>query len=569
MKFFISQLTYFLSERGARQNVRALLKYMVVLGVVITAYSVLFHVIMLYAEGRYHSWVTGFYWTFTVMTTLGFGDITFTSDIGRAFSIVVMLSGIILLLVVLPFMFIRLFYAPWLEAQLRAQAPRGAPPSTARHVIICRYDTIAPGLIERLRFNDIPYYVIEPDWAEAARMHSDGVSVVAGDVDSSLTYKNLQVPLARLVFANCSDTVNTNITLTVREVAPEVPIVGLAEEEDSIDILELSGCSYVLPLHQRLAQRLANRVNAGHAQTHVIGSILDLQFADFAVYNTPLVGRTVGELGLERVTGARVIAVWERGRLTAARPESVLTKESVAVVAGTAAQMIELDTLLVIYNTNYNPVLIIGGGRVGQAAALALKQRDVDFHLVERDERLCDRLKELSERIFVGDAADRTVLMKAGLSEAPSVLLTTNDDAMNIYLAVYCRRLNPALRIISRITHEKNIEAIYRAGADFAISYASLGAEEIFAQLHSRQLLILGEGFEIFSARLPLKLVGETIGASRISELTGLSVIGIQQNGRVETQIEPVTPLAEGSELVMLGSTRGRQDFFKVFRSGD
>ena len=148
-------------------------------------------------------------------------------------------------------------------------------------------------------------------------------------------------------------------------------------------------------------------------------------------------------------------------------------------------------------------------------------------------------------------------------------MLTTHDDAMNIYLAVYCRRLNPALRIISRITHEKNIEAIYRAGADFAISYASLGAEEIFAQLHSRQLLILGEGFEIFSARLPFKLVGETIGASRISELTGLSVIGIQQNGRVETQIEPATPLAEGSELVMLGSTRGRQDFFKTFRSGD
>lgn len=569
MKFFMSQIAYFLSERGARQNVRTLSKYLVFLALLIAIYSALFHVIMLYAEARYHSWLSGLYWTLTVMTTLGFGDITFTSDIGRLFSIVVMVSGIVLLLIVLPFMFIRLFYAPWLEAQVRGRAPREVPPSAAMHVIICQYDSIAPGLIERLRFSGIPYYVIEPDWAEAARMYGDGISVIAGEVDSSLTYQNLRVAQARLVFANCSDTVNTNITLTVREVAPEVPIVGLAQEEDSVDILELSGCSYVMPLHLRLAQRLANRVNAGHAQTHIVGSILNLQIADFAVYNTPLAGKTVGELGLEKVTGATLIAVWERGRLKAAHPETVLTKESVAVVAGSAAQLLELDMLLVIYNTNYNPVLIIGGGRVGQAAAQSLKQREVAFHLVERDAALREHLTALSEQIFIGDAADRSVLMKAGLSEAPSVLLTTNDDAMNIYLAVYCRRLNPGMRIISRITHEKNIEAIYRAGADFAISYASLGAEEIFAQLHSRQLLILGEGFEIFSARLPTALVGQTIGSSKIAEVTGLNVIGIQQDGKVDTHVAAETPLAETSELVMMGSTGGRQEFFKTFHGGD
>ena len=45
----------------------------------ITAYSVAFHWLMA-AEGQQHSWLTGFYWTLTVMSTLGFGDITFTSD---------------------------------------------------------------------------------------------------------------------------------------------------------------------------------------------------------------------------------------------------------------------------------------------------------------------------------------------------------------------------------------------------------------------------------------------------------------------------------------------------------
>jgi hypothetical protein len=49
----------------------------------VTVYAVLFHLIMGSVEGQQHSWITGFYWTLVVMTTLGFGDITFTTDIGR------------------------------------------------------------------------------------------------------------------------------------------------------------------------------------------------------------------------------------------------------------------------------------------------------------------------------------------------------------------------------------------------------------------------------------------------------------------------------------------------------
>ena len=369
------------------------------------------------------------------------------------------------------------------------------------------------------------------------------------------------------MFANRSDTVNTNITLTVREVAPHVPIIGAVKEEDSIDILQLSGCSYVLPLHHRLGARLASRVNAGHAQSHVIGKIRDLLVADFAVHNTPLAGRKIGETGREKAAGINIIAVWQHGRLLPAGPDTVLTNESVPVVVGTQAQLLELDTILVIYDTNYSPALVIGGGKVGRAAARALTEQSIPVNLVERNEGLRSRIGDCAGKVFFGDAADRRVLMDAGLKEAPSVVLTTNDDAMNIYLAVYCRRLNPELRIISRITHERNIEAIYRAGADFAISYASLGIEEVFAQLHSRELLILGEGFELFCVLVPKSLTGLTLRESNISERTGLNVIGLQQNGRMITNPAESTRLTEDSELVVFGSSSGRKAFTEEFSS--
>jgi Trk K+ transport system NAD-binding subunit len=250
-----------------------------------------------------------------------------------------------------------------------------------------------------------------------------------------------------------------------------------------------------------------------------------------------------------------------------ASPDTVLTNESVPVVVGTEAQLLELDTILVIYDTNYSAALVIGGGKVGRATARALKEKGISVNLVERNEALRSRIGDCASKVFFGDAADRRVLMDAGLAEAPSVVLTTNDDAMNIYLAVYCRRLNPELRIVSRITHERNIEAIYRAGADFAISYASLGVEEVFAHLHSRELLILGEGFELFCVLLPKSLAGLTLRESEISARTGLNVIGIQQNGRMIANPSESTQLTENSELVVFGSTSGRQAFTQEFSS--
>ena len=43
---------------------------------------------------------------------------------------VVILSGTIFLLVMLPFTFIQFFYAPWIEAQAAARTPRRLPEGT-------------------------------------------------------------------------------------------------------------------------------------------------------------------------------------------------------------------------------------------------------------------------------------------------------------------------------------------------------------------------------------------------------------------------------------------------------
>ena len=151
MKFIPSQLAELLDDGEVKTNLGALFRFLAILATTIVISSVLFHEIM-ELEGKEYSWITGFYWTLTTMSTLGFGDITFESDLGRVFSTLVLLTGVVLLLIILPFLFIQYVYVPWIEerARHRSDALRRVPDDVVDHVLICASDPIAPGLIERL-----------------------------------------------------------------------------------------------------------------------------------------------------------------------------------------------------------------------------------------------------------------------------------------------------------------------------------------------------------------------------------------------------------------------------------
>ncbi len=565
MKFLGAQLSYLLSQRQLRQNLSALLKYFVLLTAVILVYAVGFHFLMAY-EGQEHSWLTGFYWALTVMSTLGFGDITFHTDLGRIFSILVLLTGVVMLLIVLPFAFIRFFYAPWLEAQLNTRAPRAVPEGTSGHVVICKYDPVGRDLIERLRLMQIPTFLLEKDPAKAAEHFADGVSVIAGNPESPATWGALRVHQIRSIVANSEDARNCNITLTVRQESAEVPVIATVDNEHSIDILELAGATEVLPLKQRLGEALANRVNAGHAEAHIVGEFRDLIIAEFAVHKTPFVGRTIRDSQLRQFTGVSVVGVWERGRFEAARPDQRLSEFSVPVVVGTQEQLFELNALLVIYHTNYSPTLVIGGGKVGCAAAASLKARGVPVHIIERSESLAGQLTGVADQVIAADAADGEALLGAGLAEAPAVILSTNDDSINIYLTVYCRRLNPDLRIISRVTHDENLEAIHRAGADFVLSYSSLGVESVVSLLQGRELMMLGAGVELFQVDVPADFADKSLAESGIGARTGLNVIAVQHDGTIVPNPPGIFVLPADGELLMIGTQDQRQEFMRLFR---
>jgi Trk K+ transport system NAD-binding subunit len=535
-----------------RKNGHLLLRFLAIFVTCVSLYSVLFHLVMAY-EGQSFSWMTGLYWTLTVMSTLGLGDITFNSTLGHVFTIGVLVSGVMFLLVLLPLLFI--------ESQSAARVSCELPRDTGGHVILCHYDEVTSALITRMRQYRQPYVLLVPDLTEALSLYDQGLNVVMGEVTHPDTFRQVRLAKAALVATTSSDAVNTNVALTVRELSASVPVIATANEAVAVDMLSLAGCSHVLHLGNMLGRSLARRIHGNDSMTRVIGQFGPLLIAEAAAARTPFVGTTLQQSRLRERVGLSVVGVWERGHFEMAGPDTSIGPHTVLVLAGSQAQLQQFDAHFGSSDMTDAPVLILGGGRVGRATGRALEERGSDYRIVEQ---LHERV-DTSGKYILGNAARADVLHNAGIRDTPAVVITTHDDDLNIYLTLYCRHLRPDVQIISRATLERHVPTLHRAGADFVMSYASMGANAIWNLLQRNDVLMVTEGLHVFRVTLPPRLAGKTMLESRIRQVTGCHVIAIETEGVMQINPDPAIPFPDKAELILIGTTKAEEDFVKVF----
>ena len=410
-----------------RRQLKTVVVVVVVFLVMVTVFSALFHELM-DSEGRSYSWATSVYWTLTTMTTLGFGDITFESDAGRIFSIVVLLSGSTFLLVMLPFVFIQFVFLPWMNERQRRRAPRSLPSSTSGHLILTGFGPVESAVVERAIQAEVPYVVILEEVEEAGRYHDEGRQVMVGALDDPATYLNARVDRAAMVVATRNDPTNTNIAFTVREIAPGVEVLTTANSPAAVDILEIAGADHVVQLGEILGSAMAARTLGLGGASHVIGEFAGLKIAEAGVIGTAMVGRTPGELVLRSRFGVGIIGVWERGKFSIATADTRLSETSMLLLAGRAEQLAAFDEEYSVDRVGARHAVIIGGGRVGRAIGAAFDAEGVTYAIVEQ---MPERQRD-GARYVIGDAADRSVLDAAGIDEASAVLITTHDDDVHL-----------------------------------------------------------------------------------------------------------------------------------------
>ena len=345
----------------------------------------------------------------------------------------------------------------------------------------------------------------------------------------------------------------------------DVPILSTANDEASVDILELAGCNHVLRHEVTIGRAFARRVTGGDALAHVIGEFDEVLIAEATVRRTPIVGQTLRESNLRQKVGVTVLGVWTRGSFEPATAETRIEDNTVLVLAGTREQIDQYNMLFCIYNIANAPVVVIGGGRVGQATVAALAERGVDYRVVERDPELAPGAGVDPTRLIRGNAAELEVLKSAGIDSAPTVLITSRDDDLNTYLTLYCRRLNPEIQIISRATLERNVSTLHRAGADIVMSFASIAASTVVNWLKRSSVLMVAEGLDLFKVDVPAPLVGKRIVDSGIRAGTGCTLVALWAEDGMHVSPNPETILTDGAEMLLIGTIEAEDRFLERY----
>ncbi len=564
MSTFLSRYVGYIRDRIGEDNLKFVYRFFLVMMALILTYTILFHLLQ-EREGHVHTWFTGLYWTLTTMTTLGYGDITFQTDLGRIFTVCVLLTGMITLLIILPFAFIEFVYQPWMKAQSKSRAPVELSDEIRDHVVITHYDEVTHNLITKLRQYDYEYVLVIADLDEALQLHDQGFNIVHGDLDNPSTYRKVHVDQAALVTITSKDTVNTSVAFTVRDISEKVPIITTANSLASVNILELAGSTHVIQLGQQMGRFLGRMATGVDSMSHVIGKVEGLMFAEASIDGTPLVDKTLKETRLRELTGVTVVGVWERGRFEPATAETLLPERIILVLMGTEEQIMAYNELFAIYHVSEAPIIIIGGGRVGRAAGATLAENNVDYRIIEQRQ---DRSKDNDKYIF-GDAADLEILKQAGIMESPTVIITSHEDDTNVYLTIYCRRLRPDIQIISRAKLERNVDTLHRAGADFVMSYASMGANIIFNLLKRNDIVMITEGLNLFRVKLPVELAAKTIGETEIQQNTGCYITAVYAGGKMHVNPDPSMRLPAESEVILIGSIEAENTYLKIYGKGE
>ncbi|ERL05463.1 Trk system potassium transporter TrkA [Mitsuokella sp. oral taxon 131] len=129
-------------------------------------------------------------------------------------------------------------------------------------------------------------------------------------------------------------------------------------------------------------------------------------------------------------------------------------------------------------------VVIIGAGRTGRALALLLEAQGVHVKVIdkspERSRLMADKLTDgLS---ICGDGTDMDLLVEEGVADADVVICLTEDDKLNLMLALLVRHLSKKdMKTVVRVERNEYVELMEKVGVSIVLSSRLLPASEVLA----------------------------------------------------------------------------------------
>ncbi|HEY9077270.1 MAG TPA: NAD-binding protein [Anaerolineaceae bacterium] len=217
------------------------------------------------------------------------------------------------------------------------------------------------------------------------------------------------------------------------------------------------------------------------------------------------------------------------------------------------------DWEMAVASTYRNHVILVGLGHLGFRVVNLLTGLDQEVVVIEMKPKpnLLAIVRAAGVPVIEDDASNSLTLEAASIRYAKSIMLCTQDDNLNLQVALKARSLNPKLDIIIRIFDDDFAEALHNQFGFKALSATSLAAP-IFASsaadIDITPPVVIGGKPQILAKICVLpssRLCGNTI--MDIEEINRMSVVALMHEGITEHHPKANRQVIAGDTLVLFG----------------
>jgi Trk K+ transport system NAD-binding subunit len=531
----------------------------------VIAIILLYADIFLLIQGEFNvrdaDFMTALYWVVVTMTTTGFGDIYPVSLLGKIFTMLVILTGLaIFFAIILPLM-----VTPIMDRWIKS--PKGKPPERLKcHVIICGYNALVDSLIYELAETDKQFVVVDESTERVRSLQLHGYYALQGDATDEEVLKAAHIEQASALIANEGDEKNAAIALTASQLS-DCKVIALVEKLDMADYLKFAGADIVVSPKQILGINMGLTAisSINFEVTNVVDLGGDMKICKLPMYpDNPMVGKKLKDLKILENTGATIIAAFKDGKFVINPPPTLTVDEATVLMAvGNDRQLHEMGSLARIRDRACADRRIIAGfGDVGREVARQFDKKGITYTIVD--------LKPYpGKEQVMGDSTDKDTLIKAGIKEASTLIVTLNDDNKNMLTVLLARNLNPHLNIIARANLDQSVSKLYRAGADYVTSLSTTGGQ-ILARIVEKGVFedtimlsenVLLEKFNVKGSGIEGRSIKDTAMRTR----TGCTIMGVIDDGKFNPNPDPSYILGPGSIILTVGTFKQLESCASAF----
>lgn len=218
-----------------------------------------------------------------------------------------------------------------------------------------------------------------------------------------------------------------------------------------------------------------------------------------------------------------------------------------------------------------NHVIICGYGRMGQILARQLAAIRYPFIVIDNNSERIEHAESYGYLAHLGSAADEEVLQQVGIFKAKTLATVLPDDAINVFITLTARGLNPSLIILARGELPATEKKLLLAGANHVVLPAAISAQRMTNLItrptaidfldqngernHLNELLAqIDVQMDELTIPADSPLVGTTVSELEIQSKGGFIVIAVRRaNNLAVDNMTPSTVLYSGDTVIVLG----------------